>query len=243
MATSRTLRTSLKCKCHSAHIFWCSYSSGETRRLPVDNRCSIAELCNPTQYCLACRNLSIPPHVKMSSKSVTVAESLFLRNVSTANARCSSDQRRMHLKVSNRSTHWRVFHRTIYKDGGMALNLNRPIVSAPTCIFSACVHKTDLLTYLLTYSLTYSMVQSPSREANWFAASQQIPRISRNSNVHYRTQKRPPRVPILGQPNPVHIPTSHLLEIHPNIIHPSMPRSPQWTLSLRFPQQEDGHSH
>ena len=29
---------------------------------------------------------------------------------------------------------------------------------------------------------------------------------------------------ILGQPNPVHIPTSHLLEIHPNIIHSSTPR-------------------
>ena len=27
--------------------------------------------------------------------------------------------------------------------------------------------------------LTYSMVQSPSWEANWFAASQEIPRISR----------------------------------------------------------------
>ena len=31
---------------------------------------------------------------------------------------------------------------------------------------------------------------------------------------------------ILGQPNPVHIPTSHLLEIHPNIIQTSTPRSP-----------------
>ena len=40
---------------------------------------------------------------------------------------------------------------------------------------------------------------------------------------------------ILGQRNPVHIPTSHLLEIHPNIIHPSTPRSPQWSPSLRFP--------
>ena len=29
------------------------------------------------------------------------------------------------------------------------------------------------------------------------------------------------------QPNPVHILTSHLLEIHSNIIHPSTPRSPQ----------------
>jgi len=63
--------------------------------------------------------------------------------------------------------------------------------------------------------------------ASWFAASQEIPRISRNPKVHYRTHKRSPPVSILGQPNPVHIPTSHLLEIHPNIIHPSTPRSPQ----------------
>ena len=77
----------------------------------------------------------------------------------------------------------------------------------------------------LTYLLTYSMVQSPSWEANWFAASQDIPHISWNPKVHYCTHKRPPPVPILGQPNPVHIPTSHLLEIHPNI-------------SLRFPHQD-----
>ena len=85
------------------------------------------------------------------------------------------------------------------------------------------------------------MVQSPSWEANWFAANQEIPRISRNPKVHYRTHKRPSPVPILGQPNPVHIPTSHLLEIYPNIIHPSTPRSPQWSLSLRFPQQDPIH--
>ena len=58
------------------------------------------------------------------------------------------------------------------------------------------------------------------------------------SNVHYRTHNRPPTVSILGQPNPVHISTSHLLDIHPNIIHPSTSRSPQWALSLQFPQQE-----
>ena len=79
------------------------------------------------------------------------------------------------------------------------------------------------------YLLTYSMVQSPW-EANWFAASQEIPCISRNQKVHYHTHKRPPPVSIQGPPNPVHIPTSHLLEIHPNIIHPSMPRPPQWSL-------------
>ena len=86
--------------------------------------------------------------------------------------------------------------------------------------------------------LTYCMVQSPSWEANWFAASQEVPRISQNPKVHYRTHKRPTPVSILGQPNPVHIPTSHLLEIHRNIIHPSTPRSPQWSPSLRFPHQD-----
>ena len=82
--------------------------------------------------------------------------------------------------------------------------------------------------------LTYSMVESPSWAANWFAVSQQIPRISRNPKVHYCTHKRTPPLSILGQPNLVHIPTSHLLEIRPNIIHPSTPRSPQWSPSIRF---------
>ena len=50
------------------------------------------------------------------------------------------------------------------------------------------------------------------------------------------TSRKP--VSILGQPNPVHTPTSQLLEIHPNIIHPSTPRSPQWSLSLRFAHQD-----
>ena len=46
--------------------------------------------------------------------------------------------------------------------------------------------------------LTYSMVQSPSWEANWFAASQEIPRILWNLKVHYLIHKLPPPVPILG---------------------------------------------
>ena len=85
------------------------------------------------------------------------------------------------------------------------------------------------------------MVQSPSWEANWSAASQEILRISRNPKVHYRTHKRPPPVFILGQPNPVHKPTSHLLEIHPNIINSSTPKSPQWSPSFRFPHQDPIH--
>ena len=96
----------------------------------------------------------------------------------------------------------------------------------------------EIIIIIIIIIPTYSMVQSPSCEANRFAASQEIPRTSRNPKVHYRTHKRPPPVSILSQPNPVHIPTSHLLEIHPNIIHPSTPWSPQWSLSLRFPHQD-----
>ena len=44
------------------------------------------------------------------------------------------------------------------------------------------------------------MVQSPSWKANRFAASQEIPRISRNPKVQYRTHKRPPSVSILASP-------------------------------------------
>jgi len=94
------------------------------------------------------------------------------------------------------------------------------------------------LSDIMNTYLTYSMAQNPSWEANWFAASQEILRNSRNPKVHYRTHKRPSPVSIPGQPNPVHKPTSNLLEIHPNIIHPSMPRSPQWSPSLRFPHQD-----
>jgi len=50
------------------------------------------------------------------------------------------------------------------------------------------------------------MVQSPSWEANWFAASQEIPRILWNPKVHYRTHKRPPPVPVPAASPHTHIP-------------------------------------
>jgi len=95
------------------------------------------------------------------------------------------------------------------------------------CSWTLCYTKTQHLKPIQCLNkITYSMVQSPSSETNWFAASQEIPRILWNPKVHYRTHKHPPPVPILGQPNAVHIPTSHLLKIHSNIIHQSTPRSP-----------------
>jgi len=50
------------------------------------------------------------------------------------------------------------------------------------------------------------MEQGPSWEANWFAATQEIPRISRNTKVHYRIIKCPPTFIILSQIDSVHVP-------------------------------------
>ena len=72
-----------------------------------------------------------------------------------------------------------------------------------------------------TYLITYSMEQSPSWEANWFAASQEISHVLWNLKVHCHIHKFPPPFPILSQLNWVPAPTSHFLEIHLNIIPPS----------------------
>ena len=103
-------------------------------------------------------------------------------------------------------------------------------------------HYSWINTYLVTYLLTYSIEQSPSLEANLCSASQQIPRILWNPKVHYRIHKWPPPVPILSQLDPLHTPTSHFLKIHFNTIFPSIPGSPKWSLSLRFPHQNPEHA-
>ena len=105
-----------------------------------------------------------------------------------------------------------------------------------SCEFSSCaIEQFNKMTDCI-YLLTYSMEQSPSWEANRFAASQEILRILWNQKVHYRIHKCPPPVPILSQLDPVHTPTFHFM-IHLIMILSSTPWSPRSSHSLRFPHQ------
>jgi len=79
--------------------------------------------------------------------------------------------------------------------------------------------------------------QSPSWEATWFSASQEIPYIVCNPKVLYHIYKCLPPVPILSQIDQVYAPTSHFLKIHLNIILLSTHGCTKWPLSLRFPHQ------
>jgi len=96
------------------------------------------------------------------------------------------------------------------------------------------------------YLLTYSMQQSPSWEANRFAASQEIPRISRNLKVYYCIHKYPPPVAILSHLHPVRTRTCHFLNIHLSIIPPYVSGSTQRSLSFRvfffFNLYRDGYT-
>jgi hypothetical protein len=87
------------------------------------------------------------------------------------------------------------------------------------------------------------MQQSASWEANRFAASQEIPRILWNPEVHYRIHKCPPPVPIMSRLDSDHTLTSHFLKIHLKIILPSTSASPKCLLSFTVPHQHPVHAY
>jgi hypothetical protein len=81
------------------------------------------------------------------------------------------------------------------------------------------------------------MGQSPSSEANRYAARQEILRVLWNWNVYYFIHKCTSNVRLRSQLNPVHTHTSYYMKFHHNIISTSKPGSPKWSLSLMFHKQ------
>jgi hypothetical protein len=93
----------------------------------------------------------------------------------------------------------------------------RKFLSYPTLyainILSFFLVRQPQIIYIHIYLLTYSTEQSPSWEADWFSAIQEIPHILWNPKVHFCIYKCPPPVPILSQLDPDHAPLSHFLKI------------------------------
>ena len=81
------------------------------------------------------------------------------------------------------------------------------------------------------------MEQSPSWEANSSPASQKIPCILWETEVHHHVHNSLPLVPDLSKRNTGHNLLSYCSKTNFNIGFPYMPGSYKWPLSFRFPDQ------
>ena len=112
--------------------------------------------------------------------------------------------------------------------------VNNVQVLRPSCIVS---HMFAKLTYLLTYLLT-PWCRVLLEQLTGLQLVKKFPAF--HGTQRFITALTTDRHLSLSWASPIQsIYTSpHLQEIHFNIIHPSTPRSPQWSLSLRFPHQD-----
>jgi hypothetical protein len=89
-----------------------------------------------------------------------------------------------------------------------------------------------LLTYLLTY-----LLHGATKSWLSLSLSKNIPLSLWNPKFHYRVHTSPPPDPILSQLNPVRLIDPYLPKVHLNVILPPTPRSSQWSLTFRPPNQ------
>lgn len=73
--------------------------------------------------------------------------------------------------------------------------------------------------------LSNSTNKSPSWEAGSCSSFEEIPRLSRNSELHYHIRNNPPLEPVLSHICQMHALTDYVAEINSNIILPTTPRS------------------
>jgi hypothetical protein len=113
--------------------------------------------------------------------------------------------------------YWRITQRKICS------HTNRP-QSAYDTYFHSEIFK-------LWYDLINSMEQSLSWKANSLSATQEILRHLWNPKLHYRFQKSPSLVPIMGQTDLLCTFLPYFFNIHFNIILQSTSSSSKWSLS------------
>jgi hypothetical protein len=80
---------------------------------------------------------------------------------------------------------------------------------------------------------TNSMEQGPSWETNSFSASQQVPLLLWNPNVHYRVHKSLSLVHILSQMDPVLTFPPNIPKVHSNVIFISTCKFSEWPFSFK----------
>jgi len=86
------------------------------------------------------------------------------------------------------------------------------------CSSERVSYTAHMLRPLDTNELTNSMDQSPSWKADSHLASQEIPHILWNPQVHYRVHKSPKQVTVLSHMHPVHTFPLYFRKIRSNIM-------------------------
>jgi hypothetical protein len=106
--------------------------------------------------------------------------------------------------------------------------------------FWLCYHKVAITIIIIirTNLLTYSLRGAGYYLKSWLPLSLSKNLTSLwNPKFHYRVYKSPPLEPMLIQPNPVGTIDPYLPKVQLNVILPPTPRSSQWSLAFRPPNQ------